>query len=250
MLDSLVNPVFYPLLETFGYFWTMVVLCLVITVITTVIYKYTTNQSLMKDLKEEQKALQKQVKELKNEPEKAMQVQKRMMEINSKYMMHSFKPMLFTFLPIIIFFGWMNTHLGYYPIMPNQEFEVSLQFSDGTQGIVTLVLPPGIETSSDINKSIVANSASWVLKGSGGGDYLLSFSFNNKAYTSKIKITDQKSYYDPITRVNKDGLKTITVKLKPVLMLNIGFKQFGWLGTYIIFSIFASMLLRKMLKVY
>jgi uncharacterized membrane protein (DUF106 family) len=249
VFDSLLNPVFYPLLDSTGYFWTLLILSFLITWITTLVYKYTTNQSLMKDLKDEQKALQKQVKELKNEPDKAMKAQKRMMEINSKYMMHSFKPMIFTFLPVIIFFGWMNTHLGYYPIMPGSEFSVDVMFNDGVTGNVLLSLPLGMNSSSELNQTILAGKTSWILNGL-EGEYILNYNFNGKTYSNKVLISSKKAYYEPITRINKDGVKTINVGLKPVLLLNLYFKHFGWLGTYIIFSIVFSSLLRKLMKIY
>jgi uncharacterized membrane protein (DUF106 family) len=249
MLDSLLNPIFYPLLDSTGYFWTLLVLSFIITLITTLVYKYTTNQSLMKDLKDEQKALQKQVKELRNEPEKAMQVQKRMMEINSKYMMHSFKPMIFTFLPIIIFFGWMNSHLGYYPIMPGQEFSVTMNFDQNVLGNVVLFLPSGLNSSSNLNQTVAAAQANWVLKGN-PGEYLLNYNFNGKTYSQQILISNEKSYKESVTRINKDGVKNIVVNLKPVMLLNLGFHTFGWLGSYIIFSLVISMILRKLMKVY
>jgi uncharacterized membrane protein (DUF106 family) len=249
VLDSLLNPVFYPLLNATGYFWTLLILSVVITLITTLVYKYTTNQSLMKDLKDEQKALQKQIKELKNEPEKAMHAQKRMMEINGKYMMHSFKPLLYTFLPIIIFFGWMNSHLGYYPLMPNQEFSVTMNFDVNVGGEVNLILPRGLNSISSLNQSIAAERATWVLKGD-VGEYLLNYNFKGKTYSQQILISDQKEYKEPITRINKDGVKNIVADLKPVMLLNLGFHTFGWLGSYIIFSMVISIILRKVMKVY
>ena len=127
------------MLESSGYFLTLLILVFIITMVITLIYKYTTNQSLMKDLKGELKELQKEVKQLKSKPAEAMKVQKKMMQTNSKYMMHSFKPMLFTFLPIIIFFGWMSSHLGYYPIMPDQEFSITINFNEETSGFVKMI---------------------------------------------------------------------------------------------------------------
>jgi uncharacterized membrane protein (DUF106 family) len=173
----------------------------------------------------------------------------RMMETNSKYMMHSFKPMLFTFLPIIIFFGWMSAHLEYNPIMPGEEFSINMEFNDGVFGNVNLMVPEGITIITDHNATIKANQASWILKGE-TGEYLLSYNFNGVTYTNEILITEEKTYKEPLTKVKKNGVKSINVNLKPVLLLNLGFRKFGWLGTYIIISIILSTLLRKVMKIY
>lgn len=252
VFESLLNPVLNPLLGSLGYFWTLMVLVFIITLIITLIYKYTTNQSLMKDLKAELKSFQKQIKELRDQPQKAREVQKKMMQTNSKYMMHSFKPMLFTFLPIIIFFGWMSSHLGYYPIMPSEEFSISMEFNEGIGGDVELVLPD-VEVLNGLTQPIQAGQATWVLKGE-VGEYQLNFKFNDKIYSNVVLISDEKSYKLPVTKIKKDGVKSITVsnkKVQPLLSLPIPWiNNFGWLGTYILFSIIFSILIRKLLKVY
>ena len=247
--ETLLNPVLNPVLNSLGYFWTLTILVMVITLIITLIYKYTTNQSLMKDLKNELKSFQKQVKELRSEPEKAMQVQKKMMETNTKYMMHSFKPMIFTFLPIIIFFGWMHAHLAYYPLLPNQEFSITAEFEEGILGNVILEVPDGLTNINDLTQQIQAGKATWVLKGD-VGEYLLTYHFKDKTYTNEVIITNDKTYKQPIKKIDQDGIKSITTNLEEVKLLPLGFKTFGWLGTYIIFSIICSMLLRKLMKIY
>ena len=104
VFENLLNPVFNPLLNL-PTLWAVVILSFLISVIITLVYKYTTNQDLMKQLKDEMKEFQKEIKELRKEPEKAMQVQKRAMQTNMKYMMHSMRSTLFSFIPIIIIFS-------------------------------------------------------------------------------------------------------------------------------------------------
>ena len=98
----------------------------VISIIITITYKLMTNQSLMKDLKEEINRLQKEVKKLSKNPEKALKVQNEMMEINMKYMMHSMRSTFVTFIPIIVIFGWLSSHIAYLPIESGDEFDVSI----------------------------------------------------------------------------------------------------------------------------
>jgi len=127
MFEGILSPIFDPLLKL-PMLWVIVIMSFLITFLITLIYKFTTNQSLMKDLKNEMKELQKEMKELKSEPQKMMAVQKKAMQSNMKYMSHSMRSMLFTFIPIILIFGWMNANLAYEPIVPNQEFTTSVLF--------------------------------------------------------------------------------------------------------------------------
>ena len=92
----------------------MVFISLILTLLVTLIYKYTTNQKAMKELKDELKSLQGKMKEHKEDNSKMMEIQKEAMEKNIKYMKHTFVPMILTFLPIIIIFGWIK--LVYVPL--------------------------------------------------------------------------------------------------------------------------------------
>lgn len=249
-LNPALDTVFGPLLNL-SYFWAILILSLLISVVITLIYKYTTNQNLMKDLKMEIKAFQKQMKELKHDPKQMMAVQKKAMETNMKYMMHSMRPMIFTFIPIIIIFGWMTAHFAYEPLMPGEEFSTIALFEDGTEGSITLVAPEGIEIISDSIKTIENGEVKWKLKGD-AGEYLLEYKYNDRSYTKDILITEEKSYTEPIKSVKEGNLKAITIIHNPVKIINLYIKgwKLGWIGTYIVFSIIFSMLIRKWLKIY
>src|SRR3989344_3026667 len=79
VFDSFFDFVFGPVLAL-PTFWAVLIMSLLISLIITLIYKYTTNQNLMKQLKDEIKELQKEAKELRDKPAEAMKVQKKMME--------------------------------------------------------------------------------------------------------------------------------------------------------------------------
>lgn len=108
VLDSFFNLIFGWAIDISPLFGIGVV-AFIFTLIVTLIYKYTTDQIFMKDVKSEIKDIQKQMKEHKEDHKKVMDLQKIVMEKNMKYMMHSFKPMLFTFIPVILIFGWLKT---------------------------------------------------------------------------------------------------------------------------------------------
>lgn len=109
MFDNFFNMLFGPVMVLQSPY-NLAVLSLILTAFITLIYKYVTDQELMKSLKQEMKDMQKEMKEFKEDPKKMMEVQKKVMEKNMKYMMHSFKPMLITFIPLILVFGWLRNH--------------------------------------------------------------------------------------------------------------------------------------------
>ena len=92
-LDTIFNPWLGPVLNL-PPFWTILIISAGITLLITVAYKYTTNQTEMKRIKDDLKAHQKEMKSTKD-TKKLMQIQKKALDLNMKYMMGSFKA-LFT----------------------------------------------------------------------------------------------------------------------------------------------------------
>ncbi len=83
----------------------IVIIGLLITLLSTLVTKWVTNQERMKELKDKQKENQKLMKEHKGNATKMMEIQKEMMGHSMEMMKQSFKPMIFTLIPIIIIFG-------------------------------------------------------------------------------------------------------------------------------------------------
>lgn len=253
-LDFL-NPVFdfaFGWLLPLPPFWSILILSIIMSLIVIVITKYTTNQDLMKRLKEEQKELQKEIKMLKDNPEKMMAVQKKQMESSMKYITQSFRPMIFTFIPIIIIFGWISAHLAYEPIMPGQEFSVRLQFEKGITGTINATVPEGITITGDASKQVSDGVAIFTFKGD-AGDYSspgIGFNVNGRDYYKDIKITAKREYSTPLKSVRDGTVKAIETLHDKTKVIKMGSFSLSWIWSYIIFSIIFSSLLRKWMKVY
>ena len=249
MFKAIIDPIFSPLLKL-SPLWIIVIISFLVAFIITIIYKFMTNQRLMKQLRDEIKELQQEMKKLKDNPEKMMEVQKKIMQINMKYMGHSMRSTLITFIPIIIIFGWMNAHIAYEPIMPNQEFMLTAYFDDINSA--TLIVPEGITITNNATQDVIDGKATWILKGE-EGNYLnenaLAIKFDNTIEYKDLIITSEQQYAKPIERF-RGKLKKVVINNKPMKILNIFGLKLGWLGTYIIFSLIFSMLLRKLLRVY
>ena len=72
VLDNFFNFIFGPILKL-GAAWGILIISFILTFITTLIYKYTTDQQLMKSFKEESKKMQEEMKLLKDNPQKMME---------------------------------------------------------------------------------------------------------------------------------------------------------------------------------
>ncbi|MBI2580388.1 DUF106 domain-containing protein [Candidatus Woesearchaeota archaeon] len=238
----------------------ILVISIAVSVVTTVIYKYTTNQKLMKGIKDEVKSMQAEIRSTK-EPGRAAQLQKEMMKKSMQQMNSSWKSMIVTIIPLFLLFGWMQAHLAYSPLMPGEEFTATAYFVPGTEGNITIAATEGTEGLNILTEpvqEIKDGKAIWRLKGENEGAYRLSYSFGDELYAQNVIVTDKFGYESPILAkskgIKKDSrVERVVIGLKPLQPFGevalLGWKP-GWLATYIIFSIIASMLLRKWLKIY
>lgn len=251
--DSFIDPVFGPVLSI-PPFWGILLVSFFVAVIMSFIYKWMTDQHLMKSLKDEIKGVQKEMKLLRDNPGKLLAAQKKAMDANMKYMMHSMKPTLVTMLPLLLIFGWLSSNLAFYPIMPGDEFNTSVSLAKGVSGFVELVVPEGFVLLSNGSEEIVAGSVSWYVRAPGelknpdGDLYSLEYIFGGKSEFKDVIVTKRQDYA-PVSETVKNGdIKVISVGNRPLKILNLFGWRVGWLGSYIIFSIIFSMLLRKVMK--
>jgi len=88
----------------------MSIVVFIITLITTLVQKYATDQKTLKELKKEQKAVQKQMKEFKHHPQKMKDLQKQQLSFIPKQFKLSMRSMVYTGVPLILFFRWFDDY--------------------------------------------------------------------------------------------------------------------------------------------
>lgn len=86
----------------------MIIIVLLITIITTLIQKYATDQNALKALKEEQKALQEEMKAHKDNPQKVAELSKKQMEFIPRTFKLTSRSLVLTGVPLILFFRWFS----------------------------------------------------------------------------------------------------------------------------------------------
>lgn len=257
--SDFLSPVLLPLLEGVGPFVTIIIVSLFVSILTTIVYKYTTDQPKLRKIKADLKRHQKRAQALqKEDPKKAMEVQKEMMKLNGQVMKSSLKSTLYTFLPVILFFGWLSAYLSFAPLVPGTGFDLTVELQNGVDGPVQLEIPEGILLASNLTKTPSEGQVSWRLTAETAGEYQVTVRHvqSEEEYDVPLAITDEQRQYSPLLTVDGVALDSITVgyqKLQifqgvPLLGAIPWVKNWGWLGAYILFSIGFSTLLRKLLK--
>ncbi|MBS3072717.1 DUF106 domain-containing protein [Candidatus Pacearchaeota archaeon] len=117
-IHYLLDPVLGSLLDfnlTFG----MLGVTLIITIITTLIQKYGTDQETLRNLKSEQKKLSEDMKQYKDQPDKIMELNKKQFEFMGEMMKHSMRPIVYTGIPLVLLFRWF---VDYFDKIPDFKF--------------------------------------------------------------------------------------------------------------------------------
>jgi len=217
-LDGFFNAAFGFMLN-WNPLWAIALLSFIVSLLIVLIYKWMTNQTEMKQLKEQLKEYQKKMKTLKESPEKMMQVQKEAMSINMKYMGKSMKPTLITFIPILLIFGWMNAHFAFQPLMPGEEFALTATMEKNAEGNVSITVPEGLEViGNKTTEEITNNAAVFKLKGE-KGEYFATLEAAGEKQDKKIIITTERNYAPVLENYKSDVFKTIQLGNNPLKVI-------------------------------
>ena len=240
-----------------SYLMIILIVSVVATAITTLIYKFTTNQEKLRQNKKEIKELREKLTKNKKDQKKMMEIQQQMMSKNMEMMKSSFKPMIYTFIPLILLFSWMTSSIAYEPLKPGQEFTVMANLADEYLGNLDEIKVTSIpEMNVVVDDVFVAKQGTkqqrWIMKADQPGKYTLLFEGDTFKQTKEIIITSEKKYAKPISEYKDSQLKQVILGNKAVKPLGnislLGWKP-GWLGTYIILSILMSIGLRKAMNI-
>lgn len=86
--------------------WGMIIIITILTAITTLIQKYTTDQDTIRELKAKQKEIGERAKAHSHDPQKMMEINKEGFPLMGQLMKLSMRAMAFTGIPLILFFRW------------------------------------------------------------------------------------------------------------------------------------------------
>ncbi len=107
-LNQFFDWVFGPVVNNFSARWGVIAISFIITLFITLVYKFFTDQRLLKATKDEMKVLQQEIKKFKEDPAKMLQLNQEVMRKNAVVMKNSLKPLIITMIPVLLIFSWLR----------------------------------------------------------------------------------------------------------------------------------------------
>ena len=213
------------------------------SLIITVLYKYMTDQELIKSIKNDQKKMRKEMQKYKDDPKKVMAMNSKMMSQSLGLMKQTLRPSLVTMIPILLVFGWLHANFAYYPIGPGEEFSVEAHI---TAANATLDILPSDRITFLTNQTIATTNdrATWNLMGE-EGTYTMRITTPNGDVEQDLIIGTK--YADPDVR-HRGDIRRVTISNERLRVNVLGFSM-GWIWAYILFSILGSIIFRKLFRV-
>ena len=255
------------LIRTIPPFVALFLISLAISVTVTLVYKFATDQRMMKAIQNEMKALRGRIKEVKD-PGQVGALNKQLMEKTLQQMTRSMKSTFITIIPIFLIFGWMGSNLAFDSVAPGEEFTASIEFEEGTAGNAA-ISSETLEILDEPSREISEDGVTWRLKGEEGTHEIL-YSFGDETYKREVILTNRWDYVDPYLEKQRkilwvinagdknpikpeSKIKKVSVDLLPVRPFG-GLSLFGWmpgwLATYFFFMVALTFPIRKLLKVH
>ncbi|MEK6847215.1 MAG: EMC3/TMCO1 family protein [Nanoarchaeota archaeon] len=91
----------------------LLIITAVLNLITTILHKHTTDQGLLKQIKEEQKIVQEEMKLYRSSnPQKSLELSKKSAELAMKSMPIAMRPVLYTTIPFILLIRWFGDYFA------------------------------------------------------------------------------------------------------------------------------------------
>ena len=220
------------------------VVSLVMGLLSTIVYKYFTDQKKLKELNVRRKELSEELKKNSSNPAKVKELNAELMKMGflDQYK-YTWKAMLITLLPFFLIFAWLGIVLGYTPLAVGEEFSVSAGFLSDASGKVSLM--SDIPVIGDAEKDI-ASSVTWKLKPETPGEFDLTFKYGESEKVKKVYIgIDVPNGYKSVDAFGNSILQKISIGQKQTRL----WFGWGWFWWYLIFVMISSLVLRKYLKV-
>lgn len=165
-VGNIIKVLFLPF-SSFNPWVAMLVISLLTAVLLLLVYKKTSNQAGIKQVKNRIKASLLEIRLYQSDFRTQLRSQKQLVAANLRYLLYNFRPLLVMLLPIFLLLAQLNLWFGYRAISSGETFLLKVRFIkavDMEKVNLELETPPGLSVETPPVRIIDLREATWRLK--------------------------------------------------------------------------------------
>lgn len=246
----------------------MIVISLLTALLLLFIYKKTSNQAGIKEVKTRIKAYFLEMRLFQNDFRTLLTTQKELLLFNIRYLAYNFKPLLIMIIPLFLLLAQMNLWFGYRHPAPDETLLLKVRFIESMEVdklSLDLEAPAGVVVDSPVLRIVEENQADWRLKIQGetngqliitvnGERYLKSIPISRNSFPRISKVRVKKNLWQELLYPGEKPLpsdsyvKKIELVCPENRLVFLGLR-FHWLVAYFLLSIIFGFALKRWFKV-
>ena len=192
-ISSLFNLLIAPF-ESLNPLWSLTFISLLIGILMLTVYRYTSNQSGIKETKNKIRAYIFELRLFKDELAIVFSAQKKILTYNFRYMKYALKPMLFMIIPLAIILIQLEGWYGYKALLPGESALVSLKLSNGNPDVmagITIRTDKGLQIDSPALRIPSEMEVNWRIRANELGKHNLTFNVEDYTFQKEVVVSDK-----------------------------------------------------------
>jgi hypothetical protein len=224
-VNAVLRPLFDLLLAPFAGLppiVSVVVVSLLTAILMLVVFKHTSNQAALADVKRRIHAGLFEIRLFNDDLRAILRAQSEILRTNLTYLRLSLWPMVWILPPLVLVIAQLQFHYGYEGLRPGQStiLEVDLKegvVGDGARPAVTLDLPEGLRAEGREVWVPAESQLAWRLAADTAGDYAVKINLDGAESVAKtVRVTDRTVRLSPV-RVEPSFLSQLIYPAEPAL---------------------------------
>jgi len=187
--------------------WGMIFISLLTGLFMLAVFKYTSNQKGISQVKNKIKAHLLEIRLFKDNFALSLKAQGNILRYNLKYISYSFKPMLVMIIPLILILIQLNLWFGYHSLEPGQKaiVKVKLKKEYNPLDLKLKIDPsPGFRVDSPPLRIEEEKEVNWRIQAKKKGIYSLVIKVDNQSYQKNVAISQNSLTKISPAKVNKN----------------------------------------------
>ncbi len=263
LLDAVLTP-----LSLLGPGWALFIISIVAGVLMLLIFRHTSNQARIKEMKDRMQAHLMEILLFKDSPRIILKAQKNLIFYNARYLQYAFKPMVYMILPVSLLLIQMDGWFGYRPLHVGESAVFSVSLADEGPKILSRVsIEPdaGLTIETPPVRIPENGEINWRVRADTPGEHYITVNASGHKVRKKIEVFPTKmirlskvmvgsTLLDVLMNpgegpIEKGAFINSIAIAYPVREMKLLGWQMHWLWIFLILSIAAGLGFRKLLRI-